>query len=395
MEQVAKPAGTSRGREKASPPGEVLASLPYGVVVIGPDREVRRANPAAATLLPALDEGDERCDRLLACTAPGGPCEGGCLAERAAATGKVLPEIRIDTGETGSVTAVWVTAAPIGNAGEALLHLRPGDARDRRRRSDPHWVSGPDLRIRAFGRVHIDSPEGPIGGRWLQQRPGQVLKHLICERNRVVHAEEIAEALWPSAGRQGLNNVRHFVHSLREKLEPSRAKGADSSFIVTVRDGYAIDRRNVQIDADEFEAAVEAGLEAARRGASAEAVDRLEEAEALYTGDFLEDEPYADWAYGERERLRGLAGRALRTLADVALGNRDLAGAAMRLERLAEIEAYDGEVNRKLFAVMLAQGRRSEAARRYAAYRVRMLREFGEEPDFQLADIVAAISRRS
>lgn len=392
---MAKRAGTGGSKEKAAPPGDVLASLPYGVVLIGPDREVRRANPAAAELLPALESGDERCDKLLACTAPGGPCEHGCLAERAAATGEALPEIRIDTGETGSVSAVWVTAAPVGTAGEALLHLRPGDARDRRRRSDPHWVSGPDLRIRAFGRMHIDSPEGPIGGRWLQQRPGHVLKYLTCERNRVVHAEEIAEALWPSAGRQGLNNVRHFVHALREKLEPGRPKGADSSFIVTVRDGYAIDRRNVQIDADEFEAAVEFGLSAAKRGANGEAVERLGEAVALYGGEFLEDEPYADWAYEERERLRGLAGRALRTLADVALGERDLAGAAGHLERLAEIEAYDGEVHRKLFAVMLAQGRRSEAARRFAAYRVRMLREFGEEPDFQLADIAAAISKRS
>ena len=33
------------------------------------------------------------------------------------------------------------------------------------------------------------------------------------------------------------------------------------------------------------------------------------------------------------------------------------------------------------------QGRRTEAARRYAIFRTRTLREFGEEPDFQLADL--------
>lgn len=391
---MAKRAATGGGKNKASPPGDVLESLPYGVVVVGPDRQVLRSNPAAVRLLPQLADGGASCDRVLDCTASGGPCEEGCLAERAAATGETLPEIRIDTGPAGSVTAVWVTAAPVGDGGAALLHLRPGDARDRRRRSDPHWVSGPGLRIRSFGRVHVDSPEGPIGGRWLQQRPGHVLKFLLAERNRVVHAEEMAEALWPSSGRTGLNNVRHFVHALREKLEPGRPKGADSSFVVTVRDGYAINRRNVQIDADEFEAAAEAGLEGARRAGSAAAVEQLQQAVSLYVGDFLEDEPYADWAYAERERLRGIAARALRTLADIELGNRDLAGAAAHLERLSEIEAYDGEVQRRLFAVMLAQGRRSEAARRFAAYRVRMLREFGEEPEFQLADIAAAVSRR-
>ena len=37
--------------------------------------------------------------------------------------------------------------------------------------------------------------------------------------------------------------------------------------------------------------------------------------------------------------------------------------------------------------VWLAQGRRAEASRRYAIFRTRTLREFGEEPEFQLADL--------
>jgi hypothetical protein len=44
-------------------------------------------------------------------------------------------------------------------------------------------------------------------------------------------------------------------------------------------------------------------------------------------------------------------------------------------------------VLRDLLAVWLAQGRRTEAARRYAIYRTRTLREFGEEPEFQLSDL--------
>jgi DNA-binding SARP family transcriptional activator len=57
------------------------------------------------------------------------------------------------------------------------------------------------------------------------------------------------------------------------------------------------------------------------------------------------------------------------------------------LEQLAELEPLDGEVHRDLLAVWLAQGRRTEAARRYAIYRARILREFGDEPEFQLADL--------
>ncbi|HYH59922.1 MAG TPA: BTAD domain-containing putative transcriptional regulator [Thermoleophilaceae bacterium] len=383
----------TRAAPGTAPAGDVVERLPYGVVVVEPGGLVSTANPCAQGYLPDLAAGTAtRCGELLDCMAPGGPCVDGCLAERAASSEAALPEIRIDTRRGGSVSALWVTAAPLGE-GRALLHLRPGDARDRRRRSDPHWISGPRLRISSFGRMHVDSPEGPLSGKWLQQRPGHVLKYLVCERNRVVHAEEIAEALWPGAGPTALNNVRHFIHSLRDKLEPDRPKRAPSSFIVAVQGGYAIDRRRVAVDADDFEEAARKGIDAARRGALPEAEAELRKALELYRGDFLSDEPYAEWAYAERDRLRGLTTQCLRLLATILAKGEDIDGAAAVLEQLAELEPYDAEVHRQLLTAWLRLGRRTEAARRFTSFRMRMLREFGEEPDFELADLTQTAAR--
>jgi DNA-binding SARP family transcriptional activator len=365
----------------------VVDSLPYGVVVVQADHTITSSNAAARRFLPRLDQV-ELCHAAFSCRVPGGPCEHGCLAARAVARQGSLPEIRIDMPPgNGQITALWVTAAAIGSRPAAVLHLRPGDARDRRRRSDPHWLSGPELRIAAFGRTRVDTPEGPLRGEWLQQRPGQLLKYLVCERNRVVPADVIAETLWPGTGRQGLGNVRYSMHALREKLEPHRPRGARSAFIVTVQGGYALDRRHVRVDADDFDEAISQGLEAASRGDDEFAIERLKDALALYRGDFLADEPYADWALDERDRLHGLAGRALRALTKIMLACHDLGSAAEYLEQLAELEPLDSEAHRDLLAVWLAQGRRTEAARRYAIFRTRTLREFGEEPDFQLADL--------
>jgi DNA-binding SARP family transcriptional activator len=366
---------------------EVLDHLPYGVVVLHA-RRVVNANRAAVKLLWDLDGGGPpvHCSEIFACRAPGGPCEQGCLVERAATSAEALPEIRIDSATGGAVTALWVTAAPLEREGEVVLHLRPGDARDRRRRSDPHWLDGPQLRIYAFGRTWVDSREGPIGGQWLQQRPGLLLKYLVAERNRVVHADEIAEALWPGTGRQSVNNVRHFMHALRSKLEPDRKKGEPSSFIVTVQGGYALDRRRVHIDADLFEEAARDGLAAGAAGRAEDAFKRLERAIALYRGDLLADEPYAEWAYDERDRLRTLAAQALREIVRLRLERRSLPEAAEALERLTELEPYDVDVHRTLLAVFMAEGRRTEASRRYQAFKARLAREFGEEPGFSLAE---------
>jgi DNA-binding SARP family transcriptional activator len=365
----------------------VVDSLPYGVIVVQADHSITQSNAAARRFLPQLDKA-EHCHEALACRTPGGPCEHGCLAARAIARQGPLPEMRIDIPPgPGPVTAIWVTAAAIGRRPAAVFHLRPGDARDRRRRSDPHWLSGPELRITAFGRTRVDTPEGQLRGEWLQQRPGQLLKYLVCERNRVVPADVIGDNLWPGTGRHGLGNVRYFMHALRKKLEPHRASGARSSFIVTVQGGYALDRRHVRVDADDYDEAISQGLEAAARADEDFAIERLRDALALYGGDFLADEPYADWALSERDRLHNLAGRALRAMTKIMLGRHDLEAAAEYLEQMAELEPLDAEAHRDLLAVWLAQGRRAEAARRYAIYRTRMLREFGEEPEFQLQDL--------
>lgn len=382
-----------RGTSESSPDlqtplgGEVVDALPYGLLVVQADHAITSSNAAARRFLPQLGEV-ELCHEALSCRTPGGPCEHGCLAARAVARQGALPEIRIDMPPgPGQITALWVTASPVGRQPAAVFHLRPGDARDRRRRSDPHWLSGPELRITAFGRTRVDTPEGALRGQWLQQRAGQLLKYLVCERNRVVPSDVIADSLWPGTGRQGLGNVRYFMHTLREKLEPNRARGARSSFIVTVQGGYALDRRHVLIDADDFDEAISQGLEAAARSDDDYAIERLRGALALYKGDFLADEPYAEWALEERDRLHNLAGRAIRALTKIMLGRHDLVAAAEYLEQMADLEPFDGEAHRDLLAVWLAQGRRTEAARRYAIYRARMLREFGEEPEFQLQDL--------
>jgi DNA-binding SARP family transcriptional activator len=368
---------------------EVFEAFPYGILVVERDGAILAANPAAVAILgdAASTEGrpGSSCE-LLGCRHPG-PLENVCLTEMAAEQGHALPEIRLDLPPGAPERAAWVTAAPLGDGSRVLVELRPGDVRDRRRRTAPHWTAGAQLRIYTFGGTRVESSEGPIGGRWLEQRPGQLFKYLLAERHRVVRREEIAETIWPGADRRILGSVRHFVHALRARLEPERAPREASSFILNIQGGYAIDRRHVYIDADDFEDQVRAGLDHLAAGRVGLARERLERALELYTGDFLADEPYADWAMVQRDALRRLAADALRALAAIARRSGDLDAAGRHLERLGELEPFDIDVHREIIGLCLARGRRSEALRRYAALRVRILRTFGEEVDFALSDL--------
>jgi DNA-binding SARP family transcriptional activator len=365
----------------------LLAELPFGVLVADRDGAMGAWNAAARRLLgddPQLaDDGDPdvRCCDLFGCRSGVGPLADACITELALEADEVLPEVRVDVNGG----AVWVTAAT-AHESQVVFQVRPANPRDRRRRTDPHWAAQPHLYVEVLGRTQVHSGETTLGGRWLAQRPGQLLKFMIASRGRPVHTEQIAYALW-GASSEAPGNVRHHMHALRRRLEPRRPKRAPSQFVVTRGGGYQLDRAWVTIDADAFVELAQAGLDAAATGQHARARSRLADAARLYGGDFLADEPYAEWALDERDRLRELAARVLHVLADFDRAAGDLEAAYVHLRRLAELEPLDTHIQRELLEVCLRRGRRTEAARRYHALRMRTMRELGQEPGFSLADL--------
>jgi DNA-binding SARP family transcriptional activator len=384
--------GGAKTRSRPSPRTlelEAFSAFPYGLLVLDRDGRVLARNAQATQLVHALDlpEAGLTCCALLGCRTPDTVLEAACLTELAVGRDAALPEIRVDIRSPDGPAAMWVTAAKIGGASTCVvLQLRPGVAGDRRRRTSPHWMSGPRLRIRTLGRTVVESVEGPIGGAWLDQRTGQLLKYLVAERQRAVAVDEIGESIWPGADYQVGASVRYYVHALRRKLEPQRGCREPSAFIAASAGSYRLDLEHVEVDADEFEAHVSAGLAAAERDPQA-AAEEIERGLALYRGDFLADMPYAEWAMPERHRLHDLACLGLRRLADIRQERRVLDGAARALERLATLQPFDEDVHRRLMELDIMQGRRSDAVRRYAALRSRIRQTFGHEPDFTPADL--------
>lgn len=367
----------------------VFERFPHGLLVTDAAGVVVASNDRAGRLLgrPELvAECGRTCCSLLGCRTPGGPLAEVCITERALAAGGPLPEVRVDVEAPDHARAVWVTAAPI-REGQVLLELRPGVAGDRRRRTDPHWTAGPALRISVLGRTRVESPEGPLEGAWLRQRPGQLLKLLVCNRARVTHTDEIAMTFWPASERTAMQNVRYFVHELRTQLEPNREKRVPSSFVVAHEGGYGLDALRVRVDADDFEEHARAGLRAAGRGEDAEALPALEAASALYRGELLADEPYAEWAFAERARLHHLACTVVGELASIAVRAGRPDAAIGHLSRLADMEPLDGEIQRRLIGALLENGRSGEAVRRYKLAQAAFMDAFEESPDFTVAEL--------
>jgi DNA-binding SARP family transcriptional activator len=370
---------------------EVLASVPFGVLAFDRHGRLTGHNPEAERLLGPLQWPDGepplRCCDLLGCRGPSSVLARRCICDLVADAQDPIPEFRVDLARNGDPGALWITVTQLqGQPAGMLVTARPGERGDRRRRTEPHWISTPRLTVGVLGRTTLASAETSIAGRWLQQRAGQLFKYLLVHRARPVPIDELAEVFWPARATAALRNVRYFVHVVRNSLEPERQRRRPSSFIVAESGGYRLDTTRIEIDADHFESLVAAGLPAASRG-EAGASASLGRAADLYGGEFLADEPYADWVLAERERLRSLAAEALRTLAWLHMADGQLDSAAANLMRLAEMEPFDVDVQRLLLLLAIRRGRHSEAKRRYAMLRVRMRRDFGQDLDFTLADL--------
>jgi len=370
---------------------DIIDALPFGVAVLDAQAALLFSNPAVARLLGVASEpsaGERWCCMRLGCGSGVNPLGEHCLTELALAESEPLPEMRIDLDHTRPRGAVWATAARMQpHEDRVIVHLRPAGRGDRRRRTNPHWTRGSELRVVSLGRLEVESPEGPLTGRWLAQRPGRLLKFLLTDPARGHTSEEIAEALWPNDGARGLNSLRHTVHILRQRLEPDREGRASASFVLRRHGRYFLDRGRVHLDVDLFEQHIRTGAAAFMSGADAVAVESLTQGLDLYAGDFLAEDPYLEWAFAERDRLRALAAQAHRMLGELHIRTGDLSRATERVRSLTNLEPWDEESQQALLIILLRRGRRTEAVRHFALYRARVQRDFGEEPGFGLSDL--------
>jgi DNA-binding SARP family transcriptional activator len=371
---------TTRAPLDAATYQEAFESLSLAVIVVDGGGGILARNARAGELFgPAVDDPAARCCDLLGCgRGPGtSSLAYGCITAAVLERGRPLSGL---VGLEGEQRAT-IAATPLGVG--VMLQIRPAADESGRRDEVP-----PPLRIATLGGLALERGAAVLGGAWVHHRPGQVLRYLICARGHRVPVEELVDAIWPGPGREGIVSLRKAVHSLRERLEPERPSQAPSRFVVASPGAYELDMRHVVVDADEFETHARAALVTVERGAGGTAEAQLERAAGLYTGDFLADDQYTEWALAERDRLRALAVRVLRELADLHHSAGRLPAAAGALERLVDLEPLDLANQRDLISLLLRTGQHSSAARRYEILLRRFKRAFGMDPDFALPDLM-------
>ncbi len=242
---------------------------------------------------------------------------------------------------------------------QAWLARRPEPALQ----SEPHM----ELKIHALGLPRVEMDGAAVQWTTAQSRD---LFFCLLQHRRGLRKEEVGALFWPEHSPQRLDSIfRSTLYRLRRSLF------RDS---IVFEDGlYRFNREcSYRLDAEEFETAVDRAGPVADRG---KRIAFLEEALALYQGDYLEG-IYADWCIVERERLREQYLAALGALAGLYAEQGDLLRAVDLYQRLLSHDPYQEAVYRAVMGCYCRLGDRPAAIRQYHTC-VRVLRaELGLSP---------------
>lgn len=256
--------------------------------------------------------------------------------------------------------------------------VRPAPVRGLEVGGQPHGV--PPIVIQTLGsfRVLREGVAVPQA-EWRSKKARDLLKMLVARVGRPVPRDTLIDHLWPEEDSGRLpHRLSVAITTVRRVLDPGKRFAPDHYIRADAR-SLCLEVANLEVDVDLFLTQARAGLKLVREEGAEAARLVLEAAEAIYAGEFLEDDLYEEWAVLLREEARAVFVGVARHLARGLEASGDSEGAARCHLRILERDAYDEEAHLRLVAILRGARRHGEAQRRYQAY-VALMEEIDVAP---------------
>jgi predicted ATPase/DNA-binding SARP family transcriptional activator/tetratricopeptide (TPR) repeat protein len=255
----------------------------------------------------------------------------------------------------------------------------------------------PCLSISLLGSFQVTLDGQPLEG-FQSDKARALLAYLAVESSRPQRRERLAGIFWGALPEQrAAHNLNQALSNLRRTLgdRPSNPAAPTPQvvpfFLATSHSVQLNPAAEIWLDVDDFTRL--AGEIDAHPHASLPACpacrQRLQQAAALYRGEFLADLALADsvdfdeWSLVTRERLHRLALRLFRQLSAALEQAGELSQALECAWRQVELDALDEDARRTLIALLGRLGQRNAALEQYCLYRDLLQQELAAAPEEQ------------
>lgn len=214
---------------------------------------------------------------------------------------------------------------------------------------------------------------------WPNGKGKAIFKFLVTQRDRPVGKEILMDLFWanfdPHAAR---NNLNVAISSLRRAL----ARVSRSCSVVLFRsDCYLLNPDlDIWVDYEAFAGHRAAAHDLERRGELTRAMDKLRSAEALYRGEFLEEDRYEDWPDPLRRSLQDDYLALLDRLSEYSLEREAYGDCVALCTKILGIDACYEDPHRRLMRCWSRQGLHHLAVRQYHICRDSLASELELQP---------------
>jgi ATP/maltotriose-dependent transcriptional regulator MalT/DNA-binding SARP family transcriptional activator len=236
--------------------------------------------------------------------------------------------------------------------------------------------SAPAVSIQTLGAFRVIRDGLPVPNTAWKSRKARDLLKILIARRRSTPRDQLMELLWPGVDPAVAGNrLSVLLSTVRDVLQPQPVSEGP---LVTTDGAVSLNRAHITVDVEDFVIQATAALHA-DRAKEPDATARLEAAVTAHTGDFLEEDPYQEWAGGLAEEVRATHIALLRALCARLHDAGDTDASVRYALRLLEEDRYDEEAYLNLVGVLLDAGRLGEGRRHHRNY-VRRMKEIDVPP---------------
>jgi len=210
------------------------------------------------------------------------------------------------------------------------------------------------------------------------KKSNAILRYLVLKPDHCANKETLLELFWPD---EPADKAAHKLHVAISELRQGLKELGIAQFIEFEDERYCLNPTiTLWLDADEFIARFYAGQQLERQGQVDQAIAQYEAGRALYGGDFLVEDLYADWAAALRARLEELYLTLLGRLAACYFdcGRYEECVACSR--QIVERDSFREDAYRQLMMCYVRMGQRNQALRVYQECVQILQRELGVAP---------------
>ncbi|WP_241236191.1 BTAD domain-containing putative transcriptional regulator [Brevibacillus marinus] len=250
---------------------------------------------------------------------------------------------------------------------------------------------GYTLRVQTLGQFRVWLGDQELSEKaWQRGKAKQLFLLLLTKRHQLLAREEIFRHIWAESDEaSAFRDFKVALNALVKALEPNREARASSFFIQRQGSAYGFHLASgCQIDAEEFERLVSAGLTEAN---VEKAVDLLEKGLAYYHGEYLPECRYDEWCLEERERLHLLYLRGAEKLAQCYVALKQYDDSIRWCEAILKEDDCWEEAYRLLMYCYYRKNNRAQSLKWYEKCVQKLRSQLGVEPLPSTRDTYALI----